>query len=370
MSTLRKRSAQHKVHIPATARENQYLMAKFSLTDELLEKFSDKVDADSDQPYLAFYQHLSEEFFDTCHAFGLESGQFVANDKFPRVRYSPERMTSQTNQQILFLYNPRYHSYQNAHFDGGKRSKSITLVFLAQGKEVRGNAAKFHQMVTEAMGQYSQKVGLPAGTVRLRDHQHLTYELFAKDKGVTESQAHKFRAIANRYLADDVELPADSGGMTYAVADMPVNRRMMELAGVDRKADNPYSPLYQLVDAAFIKAAKDNHLNNGALLANGLVPIVRNGENVSATDNGELQMLAFNTSEESSGYVCKWDGNKLVDTISLVFVASKHNQTSHGYGKFASQIERALRSIAKELDYVYPDEEMMIHFHQHIGRDV
>ena len=44
MSMLRKRSAQHKIHLPFDARENQYLLAKFRLTDELIAKYRKKLD--------------------------------------------------------------------------------------------------------------------------------------------------------------------------------------------------------------------------------------------------------------------------------------------------------------------------------------
>ena len=57
-------------------------------------------------------------FFKINEELDIESGQFVANDKFTRIRFSPEKITAQTDQQILFLYNSRYHFSQSAHYDG------------------------------------------------------------------------------------------------------------------------------------------------------------------------------------------------------------------------------------------------------------
>ena len=40
MSIIRKRSAAHKSYLPSNARDNQYILAEFSITDELIQKFS------------------------------------------------------------------------------------------------------------------------------------------------------------------------------------------------------------------------------------------------------------------------------------------------------------------------------------------
>jgi len=367
MSISRMRNAQHKVYIPSSARENQYLLAKFELTDAFLAKFSDIIDPSNPQPYQAFYQKLSKLFFTINNELDLESSLFIANDKFTRVRYSPEKLTSQTEQQILFLYNSQYHTVQSEHFDGAKRAKKINLVFLANGDDVRLNAAKFHQKAKQAIDSFAEQVGLEKGEVRVCDHQHLTYDLFAKDKGVSGTQTHKIRSMANRYLADEISLPEDMDALTYAIVDIPVNKRIKQLVEIDESTAEPYHSLYNLVADAFTHAAKRHNLNNGAVIANGLIPIVRRSDDGIVVANGELQMLGYNPKKSSGGYICKWDAAKLVDTIQLVFVASDQNRTSHGYGKFLNQIESALHAMAEELSYVNNKEEMLVRFHQHIG---
>ncbi len=367
MSLSRTRNTQHKVYIPSAARENQYLLAKIKITDELMAKFADVIDSSTTNPFEKFYQKLSNTFFKINDELAIESSQFIANDKFPRVRFSPEKLTPQTDQQILFLYNPKYHYSQNSYFDGKKRAKKITLVFLANGDDIRLNAAKFHQQVKKAITLFAEEIGLNKEQMRICDHQHLTYDLFAKDKGQEGTQPHKFRSMSNRYLVDDLTLPENTDALTYAIVDLPINRRIRQLVTIDENAIDPYTPLYNFIADALISAAKKHNLNNGAVIANGLTPIVRRSDDEIVIANGELQMLGYNPEHTSCGYTCKWSADKLVDTVKLVFVASDVNKTSQGYGKFLNQIEQTLHSLADTLDFVHDKEEMMVRFHQHIG---
>ncbi len=367
MSISRTRNTQHKVYIPSSARENQYIMAKIPLSDELLAKYADLIDEKSPQPYARFYQTLATLFFIINEDLAIESSQFIANDKFVRVRFSPEKLTSQTKQQLLFLYNPEYHTSQNVFYDGAKKAKKLTLLFLANGDELRVNAAKFHQQIIQAITRFAEQTGLDKSVVRISDHQHLAYDLFAKSKGIEGIQPHKFRSMTNRYLADEQNLPSTTDAMTYAVVDFPINRRVRSLVAKSGNVSEQYNELYNLIADAFISAAKSQNLHNGAVIANSLVPIVRKGEDENVIANGELLMLGYNPSHTSCGYTCKWDSAKLVDTVQLIFVASDQNKTSHGYGKFVNQIEQALRAFAESLSFVNDKEEMLVRLHQHIG---
>lgn len=364
MPISRTRSTQHKVYIPASARENQYLMVKFPLTDQLLDKYSDLIDEDVKEPYTKFYQALADSFFKINEELDIDSSQFIANDKFVRVRFSPEKLTTQTKQQVLFLYNPEFHTSQNSFFRGDIKAKKITLIFLANGTEVRIHSAKFHHKVKQVVSKFTDQIGVNKTDVRICDHQHLTYDLFAKQKGVEGSQVHKFRSITNRYLADDQDIPKDTDALTYAVVNLPLNRRIRSLATSE---PGNYSELYTLIADAFISSAKNQNLYKGAVVANGLVPIVRSGEDENVIACGELLMLGSNPAQTSCGYICKWDSNKLVDSVQLIFVACDKDKTSNGYGKFVNQIELALRGFAQQLDFVYDKEEMTVRLHQHIG---
>ncbi len=370
MSISRTRNAQHKVYVPTSARGNQYLMAKIPLTDELLAKYSNLIDDNSSNPYEKFYQTLAALFFKINDSLSIESSHFIANDKFVRVRFSPEKLVSQTEQQLLFLYNPEFHTSQNSFYDGGKRPKKLTLLFLANGIELRQNAANFHKQATQAITTFVEQVGLHKSVVRISDHQHLTYDLFAKNKGVEGTQVHKLRPMASRYLADDLHLPESITALTYAVVNLPVNRRIRSLVESSESEPEEYNELYNLIANSFISAAKNHKLNNGAVIANGLVPIVRYAEDENVIASGELLMLGYNPKHTSGGYTCKWNSDKLVDSIELIFVASEKDKTSHGYGKFVNQIELALRDFSQRLDFVNDKEQMLVRLHQHIGFDL
>lgn len=367
MPISRTKNLQHKAYIPSSARENQYLMAKIPLTDELIAQYKGQIEQNSDTPFECLYQHLADKFFAINDKLSLESTQFIANDKFARVRFSPEKFTAQTKQQVLFLYNPKYHTNRNTFFNGANRAKKITLIFLANGEDIRGQSARFHQQVTKALTSFANETNIAPEQIRISDHQHLTYDLFAKNKGIEGSNAHKFRPITDRYLADQLELPTNTRALTYAVVDFPINRRIRALVHQDESPQERYNPLYNFIADAFISAAKNQNLNNGAVIANGLVPIVRSGEDENVVTAGELLMLGYNPQHTSCGYTCKWNSAKLVDNVQLIFVASEQDKTSHGFGKFVNDIEQALREFSKKLDVITAQEEMMVRLHQHIG---
>jgi hypothetical protein len=367
MPISRTKNLTHKAYIPSSARENQYLMAKIPLTDKLITQFKPFIELNSKTPFEKLYQHLSDKFFAINDVFSLESAHFIANDKFSRVRYSPEKMTAQTKQQVLFLYNPKYHTSRNTFFNGAEKAKKITLIFLANGEDIRVLSAEFHQRVIKVLTAFSHDTDIPLNQIRVSDHQHLTYDLFAKNKGIEGSQAHKFRPLADRYIADNHTLPEQTRALTYAVVDFPMNRRIRDLVSNDVNSKERYNPLYNLIADAFIGAAKNQNLNNGAVIANGLVPIVRSGENGSAVIEGELLMLSYNTKLTNSGYICKWDSAKLVDSVQLIFFATEQDKTSHGYGKFVNHIEQALHAFAERVNVVADKEEIIVRLHQHVG---
>ncbi len=367
MPLSRTRNLQHKVYIPSSARENQYLMVKIPVCEKLLARYSDFIDENSATPYEKVYQKLAEKFFSINDNLSLESTQFIANDKFARVRFSPEKLTAQTKQQVLFLYNHKYHTSRNSFYNGQTKAKKITLIYLPNGDDIRVQSAQFHQQVINSINSFISQIGVDSQSVRICDHQHLTYDLFAKNKGVEGSQAHKFRSMADRYLADELNLPEQTDTLTYAVVDLPMNRRIRSLVEIDNDATDKYNPLYNYIADAFISSAKHHNLNNGAVIANGLVPIVRSAKDENVIISGELLMLGYNPKHTSGGYTCKWHADKLVDSIQLIFVASEQDKTAHGYGKFVNQIEQALQSFAQKLCFVIEQEEMIIRLHQHIG---
>jgi len=367
MSIIRKRSAAHKAYLPGNVRDNQYILAEFSLTDDLLQRFSGKYSEVKPQPYYDFYQKLSALFFKLTDEVELDNCQFIANDKLARVRYNQEMHQWQTNQQILFYYNPESHHLKKSFFDGSKRAKKICLLFLATGDDIRVNAASFHHRVRQVVENFCEKIALDKSDMRLRDHQHLTYDLFAKSKGCNTTQSHKLREIKKRYASQGVALPTYHSAMNYAVVTLNISNELLKQVEIDSNSKDPYNPLYIYLTDVFTMAAKHYNLNNGALVANGLVPIVRYSIHEIVSRVGELQMLGYNPEQSPCGIVSKWNASELTDNVQLVFVATPENSSEHGFGRFLNQIEQAMQLMAVELEIAPGKEEMMVRFHQHVA---
>ena len=365
MSIVRKRSAAHKAYIPATARDNQYVLAEFCLTDDIIEQFN--CSHQIEPSYEALYHSLSQALFTLSNDYGLDSTIFVANDKLVRVRYSQDMHQWQTSQQILFYYNPQEHKLQNAFYDSDKRAQKITLVFLANGDDIRKNAALFHKKVIKLLSDYSHQFKLDANTIRVRDHQHLTYDLFAKQKGCISKTAHKLRHISDRYHQHQFDIPEQSSSITYAVVNLAITEQILSLVDIDLNSTDPYNPLYTFLTDTFSLIAKRFNLNNGALIANGLIPIVRHSVEEKITRAGELQMLGYNPEQSPCGIISKWRSDELVDNVHLIFVATKESSDAYGFGRFLNQIEQAIKLMATELEINPTNTELTVRFHQHLG---
>jgi hypothetical protein len=385
MSIIRKRSAAHKSYLPKSARDNQYILAEFTISDDLIKRFSPKANAakvtsatanNSSENYFDFYQNLAKVLFDLSEIFEVENCLFIANDKLTRVRFNQEMHQWQTNQQILFYYNPESHLLKKSFFDANKRAKKISLLFLTTGIEIRENAARFHAKISRLVIAFANKTTIDVSDIRLRDHQHITYDLFTKDKldkikptsdDNSITQAHKLRPIIDRYASQQVTLPEFHSAMTYAIINLPISNRLLNMVDVDPNSTDPYNPLYTYLTDTFTQSAKRYNLNNGALIANGLVPIVRYSIHEITSRQGELQMLGYNPEQNPCGIISKWDASELVDNVQLVFVATDKNQTKHGFGSFLNQIEQAIKLMATELEMDPLKEEVIVRFHQHVA---
>ncbi len=370
MSLHRHRGTANKVYLPSNARYNQYLLAEFKITDELLAQFGSADSKDKLKPFQAFYQQLSERFFSECEQSDIENVHFIANDKLPRVRFSEEIRVWETEQQMLIFYNPAYHQSYKSHFDGSKRAQKVSLLFLATGEDIRINAAAYHSKVLEMLKRCLPSSGVPLSAVRLRDHQHLTYDLFARSKGVDGTHRHSLRLIKNRYQASNVDLPEKTDTMSYVVASFPITRRLLKRVEVDHNSEQPYEALYTMLGDACTSASKAHNLLNGAFIANGSSPIIRNSDKKPEQKVGELQMLGFDPHTPKDEFICRWDGDKLVDYAQIIFAATEKNIESKGFGKFMETVDKALRSMTKSLEMAPEREALTVRFHQHLAYHV
>ena len=367
MSIIRKRSASQKAYIPADARDNQYILAEFELSEQLLLTLPDAICKKGMISYSPIYQHIAQLLFQLSESYHITNSLLVANDKLVRVRYGQEMHSWQTPQQIVFYYDPIKHNVQNAIFDENIQARKISLVFLSAGDERRVNAAKFHKQVNSLLLDFAEKISLPITKIKVRDHQHLTYDIFSKDKGESGSQAHKFRPVAKRYNSQDVTLPSEHSSMTYAVINLNMHHRLTSLVDIDINSADAYNPLYTFLTDTFSQVAKRYNLNNGALNANGLTPIVRFSEQETIATQGELQMLGYNPKQCPCGIISKWNAEKLVETVQFIFVATHVDGVEPNQAKFVNQIEQAMHLFAKALQLETDKDELTMRFHQHIA---
>lgn len=369
-SILRKHRAGDRVYIPSDSRDNQYILAEIQLTDALIEKVVGKVDESSEKPYQAFYQKLSHQIFEVVEQHGLTHVNFVANNKLVRVRYSGEQQVLHTSQQSFFFYCPEHNSTFKGYYDGAIRARKVKVLFLATGDELRLNSGKFHHSVFKAVKDISEKVGLEAGAIKLRDHQHLTFDLFAKEKGHKETITHSFREIADRYQSQGKKIIGDHTSITYAIASVPMARRLLKGTEIDYNSSTPFTKLYEEIEATFKDACSKNNINQAAMIANGVSPFVRYDESETAEVQGELISIGVNPNNDQSRFCVHWDGEKLVDTIRFVFFADDTDENNNNYGKFVNQVNQTVTAFADGMNWKRENDDLIMRVHQHIMQKV
>lgn len=369
-SILRKHRAGDRVYIPSDSRDNQYILAEIQLTDELIKSVIGDIDTGAQRPYQAFYQKLSHQIFEVVEQHGLTHVNFVANNKLVRVRYSGEQQVLHTEQQSFFFYCPEHNSTFKTYFDGAIRARKVKVLFLATGKELRMNSGKFHKAVFNAVKDISTKIGLEPGSIKLRDHQHLTFDVFAQEKGHKETITHSFREIADRYQSQGHKIEGDHTSITYAIASVPMARRLLKGTEVDYSSETPFNKVYEKVEAAFKKALSDNNIDQAALIANGVSPFVRYDETETAEVQGELISIGVNPSNDNSRFCVHWDGDKLVDTLRFVFFADKNDENNNNYGKFVNQVIQTIKSFSNDVNWKKESDDIIVRVHQHIMQQV
>lgn len=369
-SILRKHRAGDRVYIPSDARDNQYILAEIPLTDKLIELVGAEINTGSDKPFQKFYQTLSHQIFQVVEKHNLTHVNFVANNKLVRVRYSGEQQVLHTEQQSFFFYCPEHNSTFKTYFDGAIKARKIKLLFLATGNELRLNSGQFHASVFKAVKDISKEIGLSENDIKLRDHQHLTFDVFAKEKGHKETITHSFREVADRYQSQGQNIDEDHTSITYAVASVPLARRLLKGTDIDYTSDAPFTNLYEKVEEAFKQACHDNNINQAALIANGVSPFVRYDESETAKVEGELISIGVNPNNDKSRFCVHWDADKLVDSVRFVFFADETDENNNNYGKFVNQVIQSVRSFADTVNWKKEHDDIIVRVHQHIMQKV
>jgi hypothetical protein len=349
-------SHQHKVYIPTEARTNQYITAEIKVTDELLKQYPD---------HQSCYQTLSRTIFDLAEQLELRNVQVITNDKLPVVRYHTEAYCFQTAEQILFFYNPAYHEAQNLFSQDGHAARKLRIVFLATGEDIRSNSAAFHTKVQAFLAKFMPQLPVTGLKVKIRDHQHLSYDLFAKAKGNKETYGFKLRAINARYKARQCPLPEDHSALSYVTVSLPLSRKLKQSLLTEQGQD--FGALYQQLEDKFVSATAARQLTRLAMVANGLTPLVRNSKFEQLESTAEVQMIGFDPNAQEQQFIRHWDAKQLVEAVNFTIVAGHKDCDDAGYGRFMNQVEEALRAFATEIGLDRSREDLMIRFHQHIS---
>lgn len=369
-SIIRKHRASEKVYVPENARDNHYIIAEMPLTDKLIELIGENVDSTLEKPYQDFYQKLSKLAFDVVEECSIDHANFVANNRLVRVRNSDEQQVLHTDKQSYFFYNPKHNSTFKGYFDGAIRSNKVKFLFLATGENLRENAARFHQRVFKAVNLLSQRIGLEPGKLKVRDHQHITFDIFARQKGSRESVSHNFREISARYLQQDVVVDGAYTAVTYAVVSVPMTRRLLKGTEIDYDGNKPYGQLYTKIYQAFSEASQKNQISHATMIANGMSPIVRFDEKESTIHNGDIISLGYNPGKEKGEISSQWQADTLVDTIRLVFFATDYDESHKAYGKFVNKVIRSIEMMASTLDWKHDKDYMLMRMNQQLVRKV
>lgn len=369
-SVFRRHRAAVKVYVPKVSRDNHYLIAEMPLTDKLIELVVGKIDTSAEKPYQEFYQKLGRLALGVVEECDIPHANFVANNRLVRVRHNDEQQVLHTEKQSFFFYSPLHNSTFKGYFDGAVRSNKIKFLFLATGENLREDAAEFHERVISAVELISERIGLDEDDLKVRDHQHLTYDLFAREKDNKESITHTFREISARYLHQGYEVPEKASAITYAVVSMPMTRRLLKDTKIDYDNEKPFEALYNKISTAFTNSVAKHELKHSTMIANGLSPIVRFGQEEKMIVNGDIVALGFCPEKDGSDVTTNWEGDKLVDTVQFIFCATNADETYNTYGKFVNKVTEAIYTMADELNWNKERDFMLMRLNQQLLRRV
>ncbi len=348
--------SQHRVYIPTNARANQYILAEFVPDQQFYDCFTDTASC---------YDRLSRQLFALCDENDLHNVHLIANNKLPIVRFHEEAYCLETQKQILFFYNPRYHEAHSLFADPNVEADKIRILFLATGEDLRANAAAFHSRVGKVITGLKELLPNPEIEFKVRDHQHLTYDIFARAKGCNESYGYKLRDLAPRYQARNCLLPQEHKSLTYVTFNIPLTRAI-KTQFLDA-GTRDYSDLYKTLEDKFHTECGARGLIRTAMIANGKTPLVRHRKMDTAGSNCELEKLSFEPGNEETQNYSKWDAEKLVQTVSFIVVAGDKDKKDMGYGRFMNQVEGAVRGLAESLGIPPERQDVNLRFYQHVS---
>ncbi|RUO33359.1 DUF3083 family protein [Aliidiomarina soli] len=348
-------STAHRAYIPTNAHSNQYVLVELKPSDEFYQTFKSPE---------ACYDKLSRLFFRLAEDESLSNVHFIANDKLPVVRYHSEYYCFQTQKQMLFFYNPKYHEAQNAFIKPDYKARKIRLLFLATGSDIRANSAQFHRRVHRLIKHFKAELPDLPLELKVRDHQHLSYDLFARDKGHKETYAYKLRSLYARYEKRNCDLPQPRSELTYATVALPLSRRLKQNLKLH---DHDYGAMYKRIETVFTDVCEKHGIAHRAFVANGKTPLVRNSQVDISEQNSELQKMSFDTTSDDAQQLSFYEDDNLVEAVNFIFVAGQHDCHERGYGRFMNRVHEALKDLTGDIKLRPEHDDLIVRFYQHIS---
>lgn len=349
-------NASNRAYIPKKSHSNQYVLAELKPDPEFYQHFGGAQ---------ACYDKLSRLFFRMAEDVGLANIHFIANDKLPVIRYHSEYFCFQTEKQMLFFYNPKYHEAQNLFIKPNYDARKIRLLFLATGDDIRANSAEFHKKVHRLLKHFKAELPDTApAQLKVRDHQHLSYDLFSGAKGNRETYAYKLRSLYARYEKRHCNLPEPRQELNYVTVNLPLSRRLKQQLGLH---DHDFGALYQRMQDAFFAACEAQQVQRCAFVANGKAPLIRNSKVDVTESNAELQKISFDPTAEDAQRLSFWDADNLVETVSFIMVAGDEDDVERSYGRFVNRVHKALEQTADAYGLRDTHDDLVVRFYQHIS---
>ncbi|MGL4474660.1 MAG: DUF3083 family protein [Shewanella sp.] len=338
-----------KAYVPIDTRTVQYISAEFLYSDTVKQAF-------------ASLEAMTNVIFSLADDNEILNCHVIANDKLPLVRHNSESYCIENDHQVFIFYNPNCHEARKLIQTPKQIPRKIRIVCLATGTDIRSSSAHFHRQVQRLVSQFKQSCGLTID-IKIRDHQHLAYDMFASHKGNKQSFGYKFRALPMRYQARECQLPEVSNSRNFITVSLPLTRRLM--TSLDREHD--YAALYQALEDKFATALSLSPIKHAAMIANGQLGLVRNSKFTDQQSQHDVVMLGFDPRANHLQLQSHWQADKLVATAEFILVARADDQFDSCYGRFINQVELLLQQFANEIGLNQHQDELMIRFHQHLS---
>ncbi|MBE0363323.1 hypothetical protein PULV_a3511 [Pseudoalteromonas ulvae UL12] len=357
-SIIHKRSSANKVYVPGNARDNHYLLVSFRPEHVAL--------ATTDPRFADNYRQFSEQFFALCQRYELHNTHIIANGKLARVRYGEEQQHIETDEQIIFFYHPAMHTGHHLFVNEAQTVDKIDLLFLASGEQLRETAYLFHQQVMALMAEFALLMNVPLNQIKVKDHQHLTYDLYAHKRGHKQTKTHGLRQLSYRYQEQGLEISPHSQNLTYAITNIPVNLTMRQKIHQEFDEHIRYRDFYQSVITQVTRLCRQYELSHWVLVANGQIPLIRATTQHAESARRELLDIGMDAVQAYQPLIFV-DEAQLVDSLSLVFIATDQDLQRNGYGKFVNQLTMMIKELSVSLGLEPERDALILRFFQHLS---